>query len=305
MKKSFLFLGPALAFLFFKNEAGAAIEKIKIVTTTSTLASIAKDIAGEKAEIYSIASPKRDIHFVSPTPKDVVKLKKSDVFVHAGLDLEAWRNPLLDAVGRLDLMTTGDHAIDVSKGVSLLEIPTSLSRAQGDIHAFGNPHYWLDPLNGKIIARNIAEGLARIFPGDADSFQKNADEFDRKIDGKMKEWSKSMAPFQGKAVVTYHNSWPYFTERFGLITVGHLEPKPGIPPTAKHFSKLIKLMKEKNVTLIFKESYQENKTPSRLGEETGAVVLALAQSVGNPKEASDYFNMIEYNVRSIEQTRKS
>ncbi len=306
MKKTFLFFGLIAAVLFFQSELGAATDKIKIVTTTSAFASIAKEIAGDKAEIYSIASPKRDIHFISPTPKDVVKLKKSEVFIHAGLDLEAWRGPLLDAVGRTELMwPSGEKQIDVSKGIPLLEIPTSISRAQGDIHLYGNPHYWMDPENAKIIAHNIAEGLARIFPQDALTFEENAKKFDQKIDEKLKDWTSRLLEFKGASFVTYHRDWSYFAHRFGLIELGELEPKPGIPPTAKHLAELVNLMKEKKSKLIFKETYQESRTPNRLAEETGARVLPLTQAVGDPQEASDYFSMMDYNVQRIEQTRKS
>ena len=275
-----------------------AAEKMKIVTTTSTFASIAKDIAQDQAEIYSIASPNRDIHFISPTPKDVMKLKKADVFVHGGLDLEAWRGPLLDAVGRTELMTpNGERQIDVSKEILLLEIPTSLSRMQGDRHAYGNPHYWLDPLNGKIIAQNIANGLVKLYPQDADFFQKNLQAFDGRMDVKMKEWQAKLAPYKGSGVVVYHNSWPYFTERFGIVTLGTLEPKPGIPPTPKHLQELIQTMKEKGGKVIIKEVFHESRTPKKVAGETGAVVVTLATEAGETK--GNYFSLFDEDIHRL------
>ena len=302
MKKISLFLLPVFTALLSPGPVWAAPKKIKIVTTTTTFASIAKEIAGEDAEIYSIASPHRDIHFISPTPKDVMKLKKADFFIHGGLDLEAWRGPLLDAVGRTELMVpSGERQIDVSKGIPLLEIPTSLSRAEGDIHAFGNPHYWTDPENAKIIADNIAEGFARAYPDDAEFFRKNSGAFKQKIDEKMKDWANRMGPYQGTPVITYHKNWSYFAQRFGLVVLEQLEPKPGIPPTAKHVAELIKLMKEKKVKVIIKETYQESRTPNRIAETTGAAVLTLAQTVGELKEATDYASMIDYNISLLEK----
>ena len=304
-KTLFAFL-LCFAGLSLNNSALSASGKIKIVTTTSTFASIAKDIAGDKADVYFIASPNRDIHFISPTPKDVMKVKNTDVLIHAGLDLEVWRAPLLDAVGRLDLMwPTGEKQIDVSKGISLLEVPTNLSRAQGDIHAYGNPHYWLDPLNGRIIAENIAEGLGRLYPKDATFFRKNAHAFQNKIENKMKDWENEMSCCKGAFAVTYHHSWPYFMERFGLDLIGDLEPKPGIPPTAKHLEQLIRIMKEKGAKVIIKEVFNESRTPDKLARETGASVLTLFSEVGESKEGADYFSLFDYDVRLLKEAMQT
>jgi len=218
------------------------------------------------------------------------------------LDLEAWRDPLLVAAGNARFLGGGKDSIDASKGVPLLEIPTSLSRAEGDIHLYGNPHYWTDPENAKIMANNLAEGLARIFPEKADSFRKNAGEFNRKIDEKMTDWLRRLDRQKGSAVVTYHRNWPYFARRFGLVVVGELEPKPGIPPTAKHLAELVRIMKEKGVKIIIKESYQESRTPKKVAEETGGVVLTLAQQVEENKGATDYFSMMENNIQLLEET---
>jgi ABC-type Zn uptake system ZnuABC Zn-binding protein ZnuA len=297
--KRFLFLVFFLTLFLLRISPLFAVEKIKIVTTTSTLASLVNEITHEKAEVYFIASPNRDIHFIGVTPKDIVKVKKADVFIHQGLDLEAWRPPLLEAVGRLDFLHVGEKAIDVSRGIPLLEVPTSLSRIQGDIHAFGNPHYWIDPLNAKIMAQNISEELAKIYPEDTDFFQKNFQEFSHKLDEKMKEWQNQISPYKGSAVIIYHNTWPYFMERFGLVIVGYLEPKPGIPPTAKHIEELTQIMKEKNVKVIVKEVFHESRAPKSLAKKTGAVIVTLDTEVGEIK--GDYFTLIDYNIRELVQ----
>ena len=296
MKLQKLFFLP-LCFLSLAGPLWAG-EKIEIVATTSTFASIAQDIAGDRAEIYSIASPHCDIHYMSPTPKDIVKLKKADVFVHAGLDLEVWRAPLLNAVGRTDLMwPAGGRQIDVSNGIALLEVPASLSRAQGDQHAYGNPHCWMDPLNGKIIANNIAEGLARLYPADADFFRKNSKSFAMRIDEKMKEWEALIAPFKNSAIVVYHNDWPYFMQRFGLTVIGFLEPKPGIPPTAKHIDGIEQIMKDKGAKVIVKEVFHESRTPNKIAKKTGAGVVTLTQETGEVK--GDYFALIDHDIKEM------
>ena len=277
-----------------------AAKKIKIVATTNVLGDIASQIASDHAEIYSVCSPKRDVHFYAPTPRDVVKVKKADVLVHAGLDLEAWRGPMLDAAGRTDLMwPSGARQIDVSQNVPLLEVPTSLSRDQADIHVYGNPHYWPDPENGKIIARNIADGLSRLYPEDAAAFEKNYTAFASKLDESMKTWLKILEPYKGRNVVSYHKSLIYFTKRFGLLDDGELEPKPGIPPTAKHLAELENIMRRDNVRIILKEIFYENRTPEKVAKDTGASVVTFAQAIGDVEEAKDYISMIDYDARAV------
>ncbi len=289
----FLLLQPVLLF--------SGEEKVRIVATTATLASLVREVTGDRADIYGAAPPGRDLHFYAPTPRDVLKVKKADVLVHMGLDLEAWRDPLLVAAGNPDFLGRRAGAIDVSKGVPLLEIPSSLSRSQGDIHAYGNPHYWLDPENAKIMVRNIAEGLARLFPEEGDVFQKNASAFSRRADEKIRDWQKRLAPYRGSPVVTFHKSWSYFAERFGLEILGELEPKPGIPPTPKHLAELSRMMREKGVKIILKESFQESRTPKKVARETGAKVLTLVQDAGEIKEAPDYLSAVEHNVKLVEE----
>ena len=282
-----------------------AAGKLNVVATTTSLADIAGEVAKDKIRVYAIASPKQDIHHYAPTPKDVLKVKKANVLIHEGLDLEAWREPLLDAAGNTRLMGQNqENSIDASRGISLLEVPASLSRSEGDIHAFGNPHYIAGPENAKVIALNISEGLSKADPEDAGYFKKNAEEFGRKMDEKIKEWKERLAPFQGAPVITYHRSWSYFTQTFGLAIAGEVEPKPGIPPTAKHLAELIQLIKEKKIQVIIREPFEESETPKKIADETGAHVVTLSQAVGEPKGAKDYLSMMDQNVQALEAALK-
>ena len=278
-----------------------AADKLSVVATTTALADIANEVAQDKIHAYAIASPKQNIHHYAPTPKDVLKVKKADILIHEGLDLEAWRQPLLDAAGNTRFLGEGQCSIDVSKGISLLEVPTSLSRAGGDIHAFGNPHYISDPESAKIIATNIAEGLARIAPENADFFMKNAEAFNRKMDEKIKTWKERLAHFNGAPIITYHRSWSYFAQRFGLVIVGEIEPKPGIPPTAKHLAEIIQLIREKKVKVIIKEPFEDTQAPKKIAQETGAQVVTLSQAVGEPKSAKDYLSLMDQNVSLLQE----
>src|SRR3990167_8964483 len=152
----------SIALLFVSAQLSFAADKIRIVTTTSTIADLTRQVVGEKADIHYVAPPRQNIHFISPTPKDMLKVKKADVFIHGGLDLEAWRDPLLQAAGNMAFLGNGKAAIDASRGIQLLEIPQSLSRIEGDIHIYGNPHYWTDPENALIMADNIVSGLSAL-----------------------------------------------------------------------------------------------------------------------------------------------
>lgn len=290
--------------LIFSPYNSFASEKIRVVTTTTTLESLVREIAGDKVSIHHIASPIRDIHHIQPNPKDLMLLKKAKVFVHQGLDLEAWRDAMLVAAGNPLFLKKDEGSIDASEGVSLLEVPTTFSRTEGDIHAFGNPHYAIDPDNAKIMAKNIAEGFSKLYPDDSNYFKQNLEQFNRKMDQKMKEWESEMVPFKGVPVVTYHKSWIYFTGRFGLDIVGEVEPKPGIPPTGKHIAELERIMKAQNVKIIIIEPFQETATPRKVSKDTGAHVLTLIQDVKANKEANDYFSLIDYDIHQIVQALK-
>ncbi len=304
-KLRFLCFGILLSSILFSENVALAAEKTRMVATTSTLASMVRELAGDWADIHYIASPSQNIHFIQPTPKDVLKVKKANVFVHQGLDLEAWRDPLLVASGNSLFLSQGSHSIDASKGVPLIEIPASLSRVQGDIHAYGNPHYAIDPENAKIMMGTIADGLSRIFPESASEFAKKSELWISRLDQKIKDWNARMAPFRGFPIVTYHRSWPYFANRFGLVIVGELEPKPGIPPTPQHLSELMKTMKEKNVKLVIKEVFNESSSAEKVAKVTGARVVTLNQDVDEDKETADYIAMIEHNIQLIEKALKT
>ena len=299
-KKCFkdILIGALLTGTFFCVPVFAE-NKIRIVTTTSNLADFASVITGDAAEVYAVAPPGRDIHFIQPTPRDVLKVKKADVFIHDGLDLEAWRDPLLDAAGNMRLLGSGEASIDASRGIPLLEIPVSLSRSEGDIHLFGNPHFWTDPENAKTMAGNIAEGLARLYPDKAELFKTRARKLQSEIEAKLAEWSVRMKPYAGTQVVVFHNSWPYLARRFGLEIAGYIEPKPGIPPTAKHLRDLTARIKEKKAKLVIKEAYNESRPAEKVAREAGVPLVTLYQFAGQDK-TNRYLEVMEKDILILE-----
>src|SRR4051812_31747812 len=201
---------------------------IKVVTTTTDMKSITELIGGNKVSVLSIATGYQNPHFVDPKPSYIISLSNANLYVTVGLDLETGWSPQLLASSRNTRIQKGSRGyVDASEGVGLLQVPSSVNRGEGDIHIYGNPHYWLDPLNGKVIARNIANGLERIDPGNKSFYESNLEAFFIKIDSKLKDWSAKMAPFKGSKIIAYHKEWVYFERRFGLQIVDFMEPKPG------------------------------------------------------------------------------
>jgi len=196
--------------------------------------------------------------------------------------------------------------LEASTDCEILQIPTgTVTRAAGDIHPFGNPHYWLDPLNGKIIAQSIARRFSELDPANGDFYQTNLDNFTSQLAEKQKQWESLIEPYQGTKIVTYHNSWPNFAKSFGLNVINYLEPKPGIPPSPSHLFKLVNQMKEENCKIIMVETYFDTKTPESVGKKTGAKVIVLPSSVGGTPEVADYFSLFEVNLNNLVKTIKA
>jgi len=278
-----------------------AQSKLNVVTTTEDLASIAREVAGDRATIDSIAKGYQDPHFVEAKPSFILKLQKADLLIAVGRELEiGWLPPLIQQSRNGRIQPGAAGYLDASLGATILEIPTgNITRAMGDVHPLGNPHYWMDPENGKRIAKEIADKLSELRPNDRAYFEQQHIGFATRLDAAEKRWLAQMAPYKGTKMVTYHRSFPNFAERFGLDIVGYVEPRPGIPPTPQHTLDLINEMKRQNVKLVLVEPYFDLKTPNAIGRETGAQVLVMPPSVGGVKEVSDYFKLFDYDINLL------
>ncbi len=264
-----------------------AIAAINVVAATPELADIAKQVGGDKVSVYSIAKPNQDYHMIEPRPSDVSRIARADMVVRVGLDLDMWLDALSNAAGNPKVRKGAPGYVDASVGIAQLEVPKeSITGASGDIHVFGNPHYFYDPENGKIIAHNILDGLTRISPANKKTFQANYDRFAGEIDRRTAEWKRELAPYKGESVVTYHQSAIYFLRRFGLKQFGTLEVKPGIPPSASHIADLINRMKDRKVTAVAVESVYPKRFPDLIKRETGVnyVVRALFRGLAGHEE---------------------
>ena len=294
-----------LAALLVSANAGAQ-SKLNVITTTEDLASIARDVGGDRITVESLARGYQDPHFVEAKPSFILKLQKADLLVVVGRDLEiGWLPPLIQQSRNGKIQPGGPGYLDASLTAQILEVPSgSITRAEGDVHPFGNPHYWTDPENGKRIAKAIADKLVQFRPNDRAVFEQRLADFTSRLDAAEKRWLAMMAPYNGTKVVTYHRSFPNFAERFGLNIVDYVEPRPGIPPTPQHTLDLINEMKQQNIKLILVEPYFDLKTPNAIARETGAQVLVLPPSVGGVKEVTDYFKLFDYDINLVVEAIK-
>jgi zinc/manganese transport system substrate-binding protein len=283
-----------------------AQSKLNVVTTTEDLASIGREVGGDRITIESIARGYQDPHFVEAKPSFILKLQRADLLVAVGRELEiGWLPPLMQQSRNGKIQPGAPGYLDASLGATILEIPTGqITRAMGDVHPLGNPHYWLDPENGKRIAKQIADKLSELRPNDRAYFQQQLASFTSRLDVAEKRWLAAMAPYKGTKVVTYHRSFPNFAERFGLDIIGYVEPRPGIPPTPQHTLDLINEMKRQSVKLMLIEPYFDLKTPNAIGRDTGAQVLVMPPSVGGIKETTDYFKLFDYDINLLVEAIK-
>jgi zinc/manganese transport system substrate-binding protein len=275
--------------------------KLNVVTTTEDLASIAREVGGDRVTVESLSRGYQDPHFVEAKPSFILKLQKADLLIAVGRELElGWLPPLIQQSRNAKIQQGADAYLDASLRARILEIPQGqVTRAMGDVHPMGNPHYWLDPENGKQIAKEIAGKLSQFRSGDGAYFQQRLADFTSRLDAAEKRWLAMMAPYKGVKVVTYHRSFPNFADRFGLNIVGYVEPKPGIPPTPQHTLDLMNEMKRQNVKLVLVEPYFDLKTPNAIGRETGAIVLVMPPSVGGVKQITDYLALFDYDLNLL------
>lgn len=281
--------------------AGPLFAAVKVVSSIQDFASIADSVGGKRVETFSLSRGYQDPHFVEPKPSFILKLSRADLMIVAGLELEVgYLPPLLDQSRNSKIRPGSPGYLDASTGCDILERPTgTVTRAMGDVHPFGNPHYWLDPSNGRIIARAIAAKLTELDPSGAADYQRNLAAFEATIAAGEKKWEGMLGPYKGTEVVTYHNSWPNFLKRFGLKAAGYIEPKPGVPPSPSHTVDLVNLMISRKIPVILMEPYFDERTPRSVADKTGATLLKFIPSVGGVPQAKDYVSLFEYDVKIL------
>ncbi len=278
----------------------SASAQLRIVATTPDLASVAREIGGDRVSVVALAKPTEDPHYVDAKPSHIVTLNRADALIEGGAELElGWLPPLLENSRNAKISAGAPGRIVASEGIRLIEIPTSFDRSKGDVHSLGNPHFMIDPINVKIIARNIADHLTQIDPKSAATYRGNLARFNTKLDTKFADWQKQLAPYRGAKIVTYHKDFGYLAERFGLNIVETLEPKPGIAPSPAHLAQVIGKMKATNAKVILVQPFQNRRTAETVARQTGAVVLDIPQQPGARSNTTSYFDLMDNLVNTL------
>jgi zinc/manganese transport system substrate-binding protein len=288
-----------LAGVVFGFAAPIRAQTIRVIATIPDLADMAKQIGKELVDVESLTRGVEFMHAVPVKPSFVPKLNRANVLLHMGLDLEvSWLPALLEAAHNPKIQPGQPGNVDCSTGVSVLDVPRSVDRSEGDVHPKGNPHYNLDPVNGRFMARNIAEGLSRNYPQYRPAFEKNLNAYLAELDKAIERWQALAAPLQGVKMVTYHVEWSYFAKRYGLQQLGTIELKPGIEPTPNHLIALTQRMQQEKAQLII-FGPQSDRFPRQLASQTGATVVRLQSIAGGSPETDTYIKFIDFNLKNL------
>lgn len=290
----------AVTALVMAGTPSIATAQIRVTATTPDLAAIARDIGGNRVTVTALAKPTEDPHFVDAKPSHIVTLNRAGVLIEGGAELElGWLPPLLESARNSRIAAGAPGRVVASTGIRMVDIPTSFDRSKGDIHSLGNPHFLTDPLNSKIVARNIAQHFSTVDPKNASFYAANLARFNNAIDTNMIRWTRTLAPFKGAKVVTYHKDFVYFARRFGLNIIGELEPKPGIAPSPAHLASVIGAMKSQGAKVLLVQPYQNRRTAETVARQTGARVLDMPQQPGARAGTSSYIDTIDNLVNTL------
>jgi zinc/manganese transport system substrate-binding protein len=290
----------AIAIFLCLTTALTVQAKLNVVATLPDFGSLAREVGGDNVDVTVLAKPTEDPHFVDARPSFVVKLREADVLIDGGAELEiGWLPPLLQNARNAKIAAGQPGRVEASEGIHLMEVPAQLTRAAGDVHALGNPHFMVDPIIAKAVAAHIARALSAVDPAHAAQYQTNEKNFENTINARLQEWGTKLLPFRGQSLVAYHDSWPYFAHRFGFNINIFLEPKPGIPPSPSHLAEVISAMKAQKIKAILVEPYQNRKTAEKVAQETGAQVIDFAQFPGALPGTDTYVKLIDVLVNHL------
>jgi len=286
------------AAIFIASSSASA--QIKVVATTPDLASIAREIGGNAVTVMALAKPTEDPHFVDAKPSHIVTLNRADVLIEGGAELElGWLPPLLESSRNPKIAAGSPGRVVASTGIRMLEIPSSFDRSKGDVHSLGNPHFLVDPVDAKIVAKNMADHFSQVDSKNAAKYAANLAAFNRTLDAKTAQWTSALAPYKGSKVVTYHKDFLYFANRFGLSIVDELEPKPGIAPSPAHLASVIGTMKAQGVKVVLVQPYQNRRTAETVARQTGATVLDMPEQPGARSNTPTYVTMMDNLVNTL------
>jgi zinc/manganese transport system substrate-binding protein len=280
--------------------ASGGSRKVKVVASTLDMADFVKEVGGDRVEVDAVFKGLSDLHFFEPVPSQVMKLKRADALVVVGLDADVWIRSLIDASRNERIRFGAPGYIDPSDGVHAIQVPAGhIDGSMGDVHPYGNPHYWFTPENVRLAVGNICEGLSRVSPADASYFAANRDRFIEEVDRTFAELKARLAPFAGAGVIEYHASWDYFCDCMGLRVLSTLEPKPGIPPTPGHLRNVIQNAKRGDAKLMLIEPYYPEKPVEYVARETGIRALRLPIYLGTTPGIDRYVDLLKHDASAM------
>ncbi len=278
-----------------------AIAQLKVVTTTPTYSSLAAELGGEHIRVQSLMKGGQNVHNILPTPSKMVAMRDADLFIHSGLDLELWVTQLLRGCRNRRIQPGRPGNVNAARGIKLKEVPRQISRSQGDLHIYGNPHYQLDPINVILIARTIRDALKNLDAANSADYDRRYQQWEARMKKKLVEWLTKMRPYKGAKVVGYHNVLPYFADRFGLEVIGFVEPKPGITPTASHTARLVSRMRQTGCKVLLVNTWANQATARAVAERSGAKIILFPEWVGGVTGTDDCIAFFDYQVNSLIQ----
>lgn len=274
---------------------------LNVLTTTTDLKAVVEAVGGQHVKVTSLGNGSQNYHFLQAKPSYMLKARRADLFVRVGLDLEiGYETLILEGSRNPDIQVGRPGHLDASAGISALEIPDHVDRSMGDIHAHGNPHYWLDPVRMKTVANNIADRLSELAPDYAADFRLNEQKFAERIDNKMAEWERTLSPYRGAKLISYHRTWTYFADRFGFKVIAELEPKPGVPPSPAHLRSVVDAVRREGGAVILNEDIYKEDAAQYVAGHSAAVVVPAPISVGGTHEADDYVTLIDVIVQRLQ-----
>ena len=285
--------------------AAHAADKVRVVTTIPDLKSLTEAVGGDLVDVESLTRGTQNFHEAEVRPSMMLKLRRADLLIENGLELDAWVDVAVQGANNGNIVRGAPGRIEIARNVPILEVPsTRVDRSMGDVHPLGNPHFSLDPGLAPIITENILQGLVRVAPQHRAAFEKNRQAFLARLDSEMARWTKAMEPVKGAKIVVFHPDFIYFVTRFGLVQIGTVEDRPGIPPSPGHLVRLIEQMKQEKVKAVLVEPWNDKKLAERVAQEAGAKALVFASAVGAVKGADNYIAAIDYNIRILAEALK-
>jgi len=300
MRRSHVSLIAIVLMLGSSVSSAWGADKLRVVTTIPDLKSLAEAVGGDRVEVDSLTRGTQNFHEAEVRPSMMLKLRRADLLIENGLDLDAWVDVAVLGANNPKIIRGAPGRVDVSRGIPVLEVPSvRVDRSMGDVHPLGNPHFSLDPGLAPLITQTILDGLARLAPDHRAAFERNRRDFLSRLDGEMSRWTKTMEPLKGAKVVVFHPDFIYFVHRFELVQAGTVEDKPGIPPSPQHVVRLIRQIKEEKIKAILVEPWNDVKLAQRIAEEAGAKAIVFASAVGAVKGADNYIAAIDYNIKTL------